>query len=75
MRLTLMIVTKGRLEGSSPSLRANYWMPADLYVGGIEHAILHLMYFRFYHKLMRDALLANAPARHGGLFLVPKVIE
>jgi leucyl-tRNA synthetase len=34
--------------------RVNYWMPIDQYIGGIEHAILHLMYFRFYHKLMRD---------------------
>lgn len=40
--------------------RANYWMPADMYVGGIEHAILHLMYFRFYHKLMRDARLVDS---------------
>jgi leucyl-tRNA synthetase len=35
--------------------RVNYWLPIDQYIGGIEHAILHLMYFRFYHKLMRDA--------------------
>ena len=34
--------------------RANYWLPVDLYIGGIEHAILHLMYARFYHKVMRD---------------------
>ncbi len=34
--------------------RAGYWSPVDLYIGGIEHAILHLLYARFYHKLMRD---------------------
>jgi leucyl-tRNA synthetase len=40
--------------------RADYWLPVDQYIGGIEHAILHLMYFRFYHKLMRDAGMVHS---------------
>ena len=47
-------------EGMLNPEAANYWLPVDQYVGGIEHAILHLLYSRFFHKLMRDAGLVES---------------
>ena len=48
---------KGMLDPAA----ANYWLPVDQYIGGIEHAILHLLYARFFHKLLRDVGLVDSP--------------
>ena len=47
-------------EGMIEPGAANYWLPVNQYIGGIEHAILHLLYARFFHKLLRDFGLVNS---------------
>ncbi|MEE9254279.1 MAG: leucine--tRNA ligase, partial [Pseudomonadales bacterium] len=55
--------------------RVNFWTPVDHYTGGIEHAILHLLYARFFHKLMRDEGLVRSDEPFKGLLMLGMVLK
>jgi len=55
--------------------RAKYWTPVDQYIGGIEHAIMHLLYARFMHKVMRDLGLLNSDEPFTNLFTQGMVLK
>ena len=48
-------------EGPFDEAEYNYWMPVDIYTGGIEHATMHLIYTRFFHKALRDMGVTEGP--------------
>ena len=64
-------------DANSPMVdeRAKYWSPVDHYVGGIEHAILHLLYARFYYKLMRDEGLVETNEPFDKLLMLGMVLH
>ncbi len=55
--------------------RAKYWTPVDQYIGGIEHAIMHLLYSRFIHKVIRDLGLLNSDEPFANLFTQGMVLK
>ena len=55
--------------------RANYWLPVDQYIGGIEHACMHLLYARFFHKFMRDLGWVNSDEPFARLFTQGMVLK
>src|SRR5439155_7034910 len=50
----LRFIDPGNDKALCDSQKAKYWLPVDLYVGGAEHAVLHLLYARFWHKVLHD---------------------
>jgi len=65
----------GQSSESMVDAETNYWMPVDQYIGGIEHAILHLLYSRFWSKVMRDLGLVNYDEPFGNLLTQGMVLN
>ena len=58
------------LDLSDPNVQeiVNYWLPVDLYIGGTEHAVLHLLYSRFWHKVLYDCGIVSTKEPYQKLF-------
>jgi leucyl-tRNA synthetase len=62
-------------DSSMVDARANYWLPVDQYIGGIEHAILHLLYARFWTRVMHDMGLVKTPEPFANLLTQGMVLN
>ncbi len=62
-------------KGILDKKRVDYWLPVDQYIGGIEHAVLHLLYSRFFHKVMRDLGYVKSDEPFGRLLTQGMVIK
>ena len=64
----LRYTSAGYEQGPFDKAKADYWMPVDQYIGGIEHAILHLLYSRFFMKALYDAKMVSVDEPFAALF-------
>lgn len=64
----LRYIDPGNDEEPFSKVKENYWMPVDLYIGGAEHAVLHLLYSRFWHKVLYDLEIVSHDEPYKKLF-------